>query len=237
MCLQVGLDWDEKVAIEDIPLIEEALNKEGDEQFQYCVLNIEELPHFNHTGSIIDSLMYKGLNAPTKIWLLFDHGHYHAISDIKKFLGVEAFCSKCFKGFYKSLQVEKHDCDINIQNNSNTLKMFKRKQSNKTCSFPKDRAHYLVRKEAKLSSTNQRYVIYDIEADPTVLHIPNTVIVKEFLIQGYDNNYTEITADNSLIATHTFAGYDCIDKFCEWLLLQPFESNKKQNKKHTKAPQ
>ena len=237
MCLHVGLDWDANVAIEDIPLIEEAINKEGDEQFQYCVLNIEELPHFNHTGSIIDSLMYKGLNAPTKIWLLFDHGHYHAISDIKKFLGVEAFCSKCFKGFYKSLQVEKHDCDINIQNNSNTLKMFKRKQSNKTCSFPKDRAHYLVRKEAKLSSTNQRYVIYDIEADATVKHIPNTVIVKEFLIPGHDNNYTEITAGNSLIASHTFSGYDCIDKFCEWLLLQPFESNKKQNTKHTKAPQ
>ena len=82
-----------------------------------------------------------------------------------------------------------------------------------------------------MSGENQRYVIYDIEADPTVLHIPNTVIVKEFLIpglSGHYNNYTEITADNSLIASHTFAGYDCIDKFCEWLLLKPFESNKHQ---------
>jgi hypothetical protein len=83
-CEYVGMDWDSLVAIEDIHLIEQAINKQGAEQYQYCVLNIDELPRFQHTGSIIDSLMYKGTDAPNKIWLLFDNGHYHAITDIKK---------------------------------------------------------------------------------------------------------------------------------------------------------
>ena len=55
MCEHVGFDWHERVAIDDIPLVEEAINKEGKDKYQYCVLNIDELPQMNHTGSIMDS--------------------------------------------------------------------------------------------------------------------------------------------------------------------------------------
>jgi hypothetical protein len=115
--------------------------------------------------------------------------------------------------------------------------MVTRRKKKKTCVFPKDRAHYLTRKDSVWCLENQRYVIYDIEADPTDLQIPNKVVVKEILILGRPTHgavYTEITQETNLIAEHVFGGYDCIDKFCEWLLMQPFESNKKPKKKKKK---
>lgn len=233
LCEAVGMAWDSQVSIEDIAKVEQAINKRDAVQYQFCVLNIDELPKFQHTGSILDSLMYKGVEAPNKIWLLYDNGHYHVITDIKKFLGVEAFCPKCFKALYKTSQVKNHECDVNVHNDSNSKKQVKRKQKRKTCSFPKDRGHYLIQHEAKTCKANQRYVIYDIEADPTNKHVPNKVIAKEYFIPAFShdfNEYLELTTENSIIGSHTFDGDDCIDKFCDWLLLQPFESKKKQKK-------
>jgi hypothetical protein len=63
------------------------------------------------------------------------------------------------------------------------------------------------------------------------------VVVKEILIPGRPKDgslYTEITQETNLIAEHVFDGYDCIYQFCEWLLMQPFESNKKSKKKKKK---
>ena len=120
MCEHVGFDWHERVAIEDISLVEEAINKESKDKYQYCVLNIEELPQMNLTGSIMDSLMYKGREAPHKIWLLFDHGHFHAITDTKRNHRVEAFCCKCCHAFCKASQATKHVCSRNELNDSNT---------------------------------------------------------------------------------------------------------------------
>ena len=138
------------------------------------------------------------------------------------------------KAFYKASQANNHECDINVHNNSNSKKQLKKKKKRKTCSFLKDRAHYLIRQEAKKCQKDQRYVIYDIEADPTKNHIPNKVIAKEYLIPKFSinsNEYQEVTTENSIIGVHTFDGDDCIHKFCDWLLLQPFESKKKQKRK------
>ena len=95
----------------------------------------------------------------------------------------------------------------------------------------------MIQHDATTCKTNQRYVIYDIEADPTSKHVPNKVIAKEYFIPAFPhdfNAYQELTTQSSIIGSHTFDGDDCIDKFCEWLLLQPFESKKKQKSKSVK---
>ena len=227
MCEHVGFDWNAPVAIEDIPLVEEAINKEGKEKYQYCVLNIDELPQMKHTGSILDCLMYKGRDAPNKIWLLFDHGHFHAITDIKKILRVEAFCCKCCQGFYKASQAVNHVCTPTDQNDSNTKRQLNRKKKAKVTRCPKDKAQYLMRREANWSEKNQRYIIYDIEANPRRLHVPNKVIAKEYLVPGKVSfggredpmkYYKKVTVEGNLIAEHVFNGPDCIDQFCDFVV-------------------
>jgi hypothetical protein len=106
--------------------------------------------------------MYKGIEAPNKIWLLYDHGRYHALS--------------CFKALYNASQAEHHECDIQDHNDSNSKQQLLQRKTN-TCSFPTYRAHFLVRLNAKWSATNQGYVIYDIESYPTAKHTPNKAIV------------------------------------------------------------
>ena len=69
MCEHVRMVLDSPVSVEDIARIEHVLNKQDAGQYQYCVLNIDELPKFQHTGSITDSSMYKGVEAPNQIWL------------------------------------------------------------------------------------------------------------------------------------------------------------------------
>jgi hypothetical protein len=50
MCEHVGFSWGNTVAIEHLSFIEQSINQEGHGQCLYCVLNIEELPQFKHTG-------------------------------------------------------------------------------------------------------------------------------------------------------------------------------------------
>ena len=241
LCEHVGMNWDNPVAIEDIPLVEEAVNKEGNEKYQYCVLNVDELPQMNHTGSIIDSLMYKGKDAPNKIWLLYDNGHFHTITDIKQFLGVKAFCCKCCNGFYKASQALNHVCTPTDQNDSNTKRQLNKKKKAKITRFPKDKAHYLMRKEGEWCEKYQRYIIYDVEANPRRLHVPNKVIAKEYLVPGKVNidgdpmkYYKKVTAEDNLIAEHVFNGPDCIDQFCEKFLYKPYISKPNKAKKKKK---
>ena len=240
MCEHVGFDWNAPVAIEDIPLVEEAINKEGNEKYQYYVLNIDELPQMKHTGSILDSLMYKGAEAPNKIWLLYDNGHFHTITDIKKFLRVEAFCCKCCQGFYKASQATNHVCTAHDHNDSNTQRQKKRQSKIKTARFPKDKAHFLMRRKANWTDKTQRYIVYDVEANPRRLHVPNKVIAKEYLVPGKCDfggkedpmkHYKKVTVEDNLIAEHVFNGNDCIDQFCGRFLHKPYVSKTSKKKK------
>ena len=240
MCEHVGFDWNAPVAIEDIPLVEEAINKEGNEKYQYYVLNIDELPQMKHTGSILDSLMYKGAEAPNKIWLLYDNGHFHTITDIKKFLRVEAFCCKCCQGFYKASQATNHVCTAHDHNDSNTQRQKKRQSKIKTARFPKDKAHFLMRRKANWTDKTQRYIVYDVEANPRRLHVPNKVIAKEYLVPGKCDfggkedpmkYYEKVTVEKNLIAEHVFNGNTCTDQFCERFLHKPYVSKPSKKRK------
>ena len=62
------------------------------------------------------------------------------------------------------------------------------------------------------SINNPRYIIYDFETDThTNVHKTNLCIAS-VLKMSDDNDY-----DKSLESTVTFEGYDCCDKFCDWL--------------------
>jgi hypothetical protein len=98
------------VSLDLIPEIEEKL------QFSILVLNIDELPILGSAGYIYDSLLYKGgcIKGDRQMWLLFDDGHFNVIIDIKAFLGVREFCSRCLRCFNahdkSKEQLEKHEC-------------------------------------------------------------------------------------------------------------------------------
>ena len=70
-------------------------------QFSILVLNIHELPILGKAGYIYDSLLYKGdcVKGDRQMWLLFDDGHFSVITDIKAFLCVREFCSRCLRCF------------------------------------------------------------------------------------------------------------------------------------------
>lgn len=110
LCMRCCFSWDDKVATEDIHVVEMAINKEDHDQYQFCVSDADNLPHHGRRGCMIDRLMYKGIDAVNKEWLLYDNGHFFAITDIKQFLGVDVFCSNCFGCFPKAEQAEGHDC-------------------------------------------------------------------------------------------------------------------------------
>ena len=184
--------------------------------------------------------MYKGIDAVNEVWLLYDNGHFHAITDIKKFLNVDVFCTNCFGSFPKKEQAEGHDC---TSSSGCTAGVITRKKAHRPFKFPKDRAHYLKRREAKLSEDPQRYIIFDTEADPTTIHIPNHVNAKVYLVPGCMagatpeeiKKYVALTDRDCLIEEHNFYGLDCIDKFCDKFLLKPYEAKQTKKKKKSRT--
>jgi hypothetical protein len=63
------------------------------------------------------------------------------------------------------------------------------------------------------SINNPKYIIYDFEADTsTGVHKPNLCIVNVLEIDDA-HNY-----EKSLISSHIFEGYNCLQDFCLWLL-------------------
>ena len=57
-----------------------------------------------HVIYIYNTLLYKSekRGATTQFWFLYeetDNGHYNAITDIKAFMGVKFYCSKCLSCF------------------------------------------------------------------------------------------------------------------------------------------
>ncbi len=106
LCERCGFEWGKKVSLENIPTIEDIL------EVNIPVFDIDNLPVLNTTTNIYNSLMYKNTSNRdnTKYWLLFDNGHFHTITNVKRFLATKYFCPTCCHCFEKEKAFETHKC-------------------------------------------------------------------------------------------------------------------------------
>ena len=88
-------------------------------------------------------LLYKSEkeNAKQQFWFLYEEnengGHFHAITNIKGFMGADYFCSKCLSCFHHKKAFDKHEC-----NKHDDCKGCKTKQ-NKSATIGKEQAKHL----------------------------------------------------------------------------------------------
>ena len=89
ICESCNLKWDEKVSMDQIPIIEEALKT------NIYILNIRDLPMFSKDMHLYNSLMYMNNDQvyDQQYWLLYDdvHEHFHVITNIKNFFRLSIF--------------------------------------------------------------------------------------------------------------------------------------------------
>eukprot|EP00973_Karenia_brevis_P073683 10240597-Karenia_brevis.AAC.1 len=106
LCAQCGLEWDNPVSFDEIPVVE------GKLQCNIIVLDMENIPVLNTTSNIYNTLMYKNndIKGSSQYWLLHDSDHYHSINNIKGFLAVDYFCHCCLQGFHHKKAYEEHVC-------------------------------------------------------------------------------------------------------------------------------
>ena len=215
ICNKSKLQWDTPVRLDSIIFVEKTYN------ININVIELQNLPILGGNVNIFNSLLYKSDNRDTIThYLLYDSEkvHYNAITDIKAFLGVRCFCNKCLKGFSNKNDYEKHQCDTNI--------VSKRKVDKKTeTKMVKELSHYLTKGFTKGSKEDieqskkeliqyPRYIIYDFETDThSSIHKPNHVEVDVLKI---DEELTH-SYDNCLIKKFGINGYNCENKFCDWL--------------------
>ncbi len=218
ICNKSKLQWDTPMRIDNIIFVEKTYN------ININVIEMQNLPILGGNVNIFNSLLYKSDDRDTIThYLLYDSEkeHYNAITDIKAFLGVRCFCNKCLKGFSNKANYENHECNTNIIN--------KRKVDKRTeTKMVKELGHYLTKKFTKGSSQEYeqsndkfkehikypRYIIYDFETDTdTSTHKPNHVEVD---VLRLDEDLTH-QYDKCLIKTFGINGYDCENKFCDWL--------------------
>ena len=111
ICNKSKLQWDTPVRLDSIIFVEKTYN------ININVIELQNLPILGGSVNIFNSLLYKSDNRDTIThYLLYDSEkvHYNAITDIKAFLGVRSFCSKCLKGFHNKIDYEKHQCDTSV---------------------------------------------------------------------------------------------------------------------------
>ena len=90
LCSQTPYVWGERVAVDDIPNIEQFFNVSAN------ILDLDKLPLLNTTGYIHESMIYKSAYAKGKLtcWLLFGSDHYDPITNTKGFLADRYFSGK-----------------------------------------------------------------------------------------------------------------------------------------------
>ena len=133
LCAHCGLEWNKAVTFNEIPKIEKAIDA------NILILDMVKIPMLNSTIGIYETLMYKNdeVKSDTQFWLLHDDDHYHSINNIKGFLAIEYFCSKCLHGFHNKKSFEKHEC---CQEDEGSKRKQKQTKSSK---IGKDLTHYL----------------------------------------------------------------------------------------------
>ena len=111
LCETCGCEWDVPVSFDDMVYIEPILNA------NVYVVGMDQIPLLGDTCNIYNTLLYKSekKGATQQFWFLYDEhddgsGHFHAITDIKGFMGVRYFCSKCLGCFTHNTPFDKHAC-------------------------------------------------------------------------------------------------------------------------------
>ena len=99
LCVDCGFDYSKKVNVESIPsIIQQLCGASEIDYFNIAILYINHLPAFGSTIDINPSIIYQTkFKADTCYYILLDNNLFSPITDIKKFLNVESFCSKCQK--------------------------------------------------------------------------------------------------------------------------------------------
>ena len=98
------------------------------------IMDIANIPILQSIIDVWNVLMYKSADRhKEKYWLLFDNGHYHAITNIKGFLAVDYFCNTCLECFKQKTTFDNHDCND---------KDCKKRKQNKDKRNNKDLLHY-----------------------------------------------------------------------------------------------
>ena len=118
LCEECGFDYTKKVNVESIPaIVKQICESNNIDFFNIAILDINNLPAFGSTIDINQSIIYQ---TPFKTeicyYILLDNNHFSPITDIKKFLNVRCFCSKCQKSFVNPKSFIDHDCDVNNDN-------------------------------------------------------------------------------------------------------------------------
>ena len=138
LCETCGCNWGESVSFEMIMYFEQALNA------NIYVMDIEQITLLGDTCNIYNKLLYKSekRGATQQFWFLYEEnedgsGHFHAITNIKGFMGVEYYCSKCLGCFHHKTAYDKHVCcEYPDCRGCNT-------RQKKSSVINKERAHYL----------------------------------------------------------------------------------------------
>ncbi len=139
------MKWNVPVSFDELPAVEEKL------QGSILVLNLYELPVLGTCNNIYDSIMYKSdcIRGDKQFWLLYDShsSHYHAINNIKGFMGVREFCHRCMQCFNSSSKtdkanLEKHTCTATEQGLTQRPEKAKPKRK-ENAKILKDSAHYM----------------------------------------------------------------------------------------------
>ena len=183
----------------------------------------------------------KKQGATRQLWFLYEEnddgdGHFNAITNIRGLMGVPYYCSKCLGCFSHQKAVDKHVClECTGCKGCNT-------KQQKSSFIGKERAHYLRQKpllggkqeldawvnkfiethngpplpheieNTQQSADTSSYIVYDFEADAsTNTHEVNHAEIDILCV----NDCYEY--DKCLQHTHSFDGYNTLDKFCDWL--------------------
>ena len=83
----------------------------------FYIIGIDQIPLLGDTCNIYNTLLFKSekKNATQQFWFLYEEkddgtGHFHAITNIKGFMGVPYFCTKCLSCFNHKKAMDKHVC-------------------------------------------------------------------------------------------------------------------------------
>ena len=249
LCESCGYDYTKEVKFNDLPnIINQICQSSNKPLFNVAILDIQNLPSFNSTVDISNSIMFQTeFKTEEYFYLLFDNNHFSPILNIKQFLNVKSFCLKCQRAFVNTSSYAEHLCeetqdvgndDIEDQPKPLTRSRTLQLETALKSRLRKDRKLFLgstYSKEAqqKRNSGMFRYIIWDIEVnqerdeDGFKSHKPNLIVAFEIIIKHGVIDDPEGFVDN--LNPKVFEGYDCVERYCEWVMEE--ESNVKQKHK------
>ena len=81
------------------------------------IVGLDQIPLLGGTCNIYNTLLYKSEKRGTthQFWFLYEErdngiGHFNAITNIKAFMGVPYFCTRCLGCFNHTSAIDNHQC-------------------------------------------------------------------------------------------------------------------------------